>query len=186
MLAPLGLDGVSEPEASELVRGLVFSGLIMAPIFLCVLVCTCCVPGGGSRNHKRRLPTQDPDGPGLAVVTSVHEWAKGKDIYELLASIDSFGLDTSARAGGGEDGDGAATSPPRAYEQHKAMMPAFSLRRETTTIEELKAAWDRVARALHPKRVRHLPDEKRCVAAALHRVLKEAYDEEVADDEILV
>ena len=103
-------------------------------------------------------------------LNQVHAWADGKDIYELLQSLDALGLSS----GGADMGAG--------YEAEAAHMPA--LRRDAcTTRADLTTAWHRVAKSLHPKRARSLPKQKRLVAATLYKLLQEAYEEEVDDDD---
>ena len=101
-----------------------------------------------------------------AVSARIEQWAADKDIYEMLNSLESLGLcdDAPHKAA---DGTGEIDDT--------GQVDGAPLDRESASVEELTRAYERASTSLGRERVADLPDEKRCVAIELSRVIASAY-----------
>ena len=141
---------------------------------------------GGDRGGRAAPPSIDPR-VATAVAQRIEQWAADKDIYEMLNSLESLGLQAQPAeaqpeaadldeeqqgAGGGGEGvtrEGGVASP---------VMPPGPLVRETATMAQLAAAYESARRSLGWESVADLPDEKRAVASELSRAIASAYEAE--------
>ena len=130
-----------------------------------------------------------------AVARRIEQWASGKDIYDMIESLESLGLHAEVSTGGGtrrqrqptgdeeaceeeEEGGGEQGVQAEAAEDVASERDAQPLDRDTATVAQLTAAFERASRSLGKDRVAELPEEKRAVASELSRALAAAYEAE--------